>query len=387
MMPPAIDRPRAARRTTTPRIAVVGAGWSGSVAARQLHDTGFQVEVYEAHPNVGGHSRTELLNGVVYEPNGAHIFHTSNPAVARYVGRFGLKRPYAHCVLTEVFLPDDDKPLMLSWPPQVDELRNLPMWARIEKEIANLPPAPSGNDFESFVISLMGPTLYGLFIRDYTTKQWGMNPTELSSSFAPKRVELRRDGYRRLFRETWEFFPARGVNSVIEAILRPIRVTCGVALTAVDVSDLEADAIVVTAPLDDFAGCPGELAWRGITMRSTFHPTDDVAATMTPAYVVNRPSARVAYTRTVETKHATGQRIRGTVVSEEYPGAPARHYPVPTVGRTYEQRNEALKQQVRSASTKPIFFCGRLANYQYINQDQAIEQAFACADEVRRFFA
>ena len=29
-----------------------------------------------------------------------------------------------------------------------------------------------------------------------------------------------------------------------------------------------------------------------------------------------------------------------------------------------------------------VEFCGRLANYQYINQDQAIEQGFETADKI-----
>ena len=66
------------------------------------------------------------------------------------------------------------------------------------------------------------------------------------------------------------------------------------------------DHLVVTAALDDFVGRPGSLAWRGIEMRSRYLPTDAPAATLTPAYVVNRPSERVPYTRTVETKHPTG---------------------------------------------------------------------------------
>ena len=48
---------------------------------------------------------------------------------------------------------------------------------------------------------MMGPTLFRIFIRDYTLKQWGRPASELSSSFAPKRVDLRRDGYDRLFRD------------------------------------------------------------------------------------------------------------------------------------------------------------------------------------------
>jgi len=367
-------------------VLVVGAGWSGAVVARQLHDLGVDVHVVERAEVVGGHARCEVLNGVVYEPNGAHIFHTSDERVARYVQRFGMSRPYEHRVLTEVYLrDDDDSPRVLSWPPQLAELRQLPDWPLIERELAELPAEPGGDDFETWVVSLMGRHLYGLFIEGYTRKQWGCEPSELSSRFAPKRVDLRDDGYTRLFRDTWELFPPEGASSIIEAILRPVPVTCGVEVTVDDVTDVlgPIDGVVVTAPLDDFLGEPGTLEWRGIHMVSRYVPTDDPLGTVTPAYVVNRPSPRVPYTRTVETKHATGQRIGGTVVSEEHPGAPARHYPVPTLDGRNERRNEELAAEVsKRLEGLPTFLCGRLATYTYIDQDQAIARAFTCADEV-----
>jgi UDP-galactopyranose mutase len=366
------------------RVAVVGAGWSGAVTAERLSAGGIDVEVFERAANVGGHSRSETLNGVVYEPNGAHIFHTSNEDVADYVHRFGLSRPYEHCVKAQVHIGDDDTPTLLSWPPQLQELRDLPLWPTIEKELAQLPAAPAGEDFETFVMSLMGPTLYNLFIRDYTAKQWGRPATELSSSFAPKRVELRDDGYRRLFRDRWEFFPANGMNSVIEGVLAKSSVTCGAELLVDDLAGMQGDfdAFVVTAPLDRLLGRDGELEWRGIHLRSRYVPVERPEETSTPAYVVNWPDARYPFTRTVETKHATGQQVMGTVVSEEYPGAPARHYPVPTVDRRFEALNERYKEEVRSRLDRPVYFCGRLANYLYINQDQAIEQGFKCSAEV-----
>ena len=368
------------------RVVVVGAGWSGAVVARELHDAGVDVTVVERAEVVGGHSRAEVLNGVVYEPNGAHIFHTSNRRVAEYVQRFGMARRYEHRVLTEVYLrEDDDEPHLLSWPPQVDELRALPDWPAIERELAALPDQPGGEDFETWVVSLMGRRLYELFIEGYTRKQWGCEPSELSSRFAPKRVDLRDDGYTRLFRDTWEFFPPTGANSTIEAVLQPVPVTCGVEVGVDDVLDLfsPADAVVVTAPLDDFLGRPGELAWRGIRMVSRYTPTDAPDGTVTAAYVVNRPSERVPYTRTIETKHASGQLVGGTVVSEEHPGAPARHYPVPTVDGRYEARNAQLQQEVRERlSNVQVHFCGRLSTYTYIDQDQAIDRAFACVDGI-----
>jgi UDP-galactopyranose mutase len=363
-------------------VLVVGAGWSGAVLARELHDAGIDVHVVERERGVGGHARVERLNGVVYEPNGAHIFHTSNATVAGYVQRFGMHRRYEHRVLTEVFLrEDDDESVLLSWPPQIAELKELADWPIIERELADRPAVPSGDDFETYVVSLMGRHLYRLFIEGYTRKQWGCEPSQLASSLAPRRVDLRDDGYTRLFRDTWEFFEAEGPNGIIASIVEPVARTMGASIDITNARDVIGvpSALVVTSPLDDFLGRSGELEWRGIEMDSQYSETSTEDGTITPAYVVNRPSLRVPYTRTVETKHASGQRIKGTVVSHEYPGAPARHYPVPTPDRRYEQVNDSLQREIREIMDGvPVFFCGRLSTYSYIDQDEAL----ACAGEV-----
>ena len=369
------------------RIGIVGAGWTGAVAGRLLTEAGFAVEVMEKTSVVGGHSRAETMNGVVYEPNGAHIFHTSNAAVNQFVNAHGLTRPYDHKVLTEVYLsPDDDdeESHLLSWPPQVDELKELPVWPTVERELASLPPEPVGDNFEDYVVSMMGRTLYDLFIRDYTAKQWGRPASELSARFAPKRVELRHDGHRGLFRDRWQYFPPNGINEVIESVLSTVAVTLDTEITVDDAERLgqDYDAVIITAALDDFARCPGELEWRGIEMRSSYSPTDDPGGVLTPAYVTNRPSARVPYTRTVETKHATGQQIGGTVISEEMPGAPRRHYPVLTADGANERRNTELAKEIAERFDIPVYFAGRLATYRYINQDEAIADAMAVADRV-----
>jgi UDP-galactopyranose mutase len=58
---------------------------------------------------------------------------------------------------------------------------------------------------------------------------------------------------------------------------------------------------------------------------------------------------------------------------------------VPTPERIHERRNEQLQHEIRS-QIAPVrtFFCGRLATYQYIDQDQAIGQALTCAASVLR---
>ena len=41
--------------------------------------------------------------------------------------------------------------------------------------------------------------------------------------------------------------------------------------------------------------------------------------------------------------------------------------------------NNYYKKQIEENLNLPVYFCGRLANYQYINQDEAILQGFNTA--------
>ena len=210
------------------RVAIVGAGWAGATVARALVDAGVAVEVFEAAGVAGGHSRVETLGGVVYEPHGPHIFHTNVERVARWVRRFGMRRRFDFRPRTRLVLDGEER--LLSWPLRLDELRELPHWPRIERELAARPVKPDGSNFETWCVGLLGETLYRWFIYGYTVKQWGCEPHLLSSSFAPKRVDLRQDGSHGLFLDRWQYFPARGVNSVIEALLEGIPIHLGVTL-------------------------------------------------------------------------------------------------------------------------------------------------------------
>lgn len=365
------------------RVAVIGAGWSGASAARTLADHGVEVEVFEALDVVGGHSRCERLNGVVYEPHGPHIFHTSVAAVAEFVHRFGLARPYTFEPLTQITVDGEEQ--YFSWPLQVQELARLPQWDKIQRELADRSARPCFDDFEAYCVSTMGRTVYELFIYHYTVKQWAVEPRSLSAAMASQRVHLRTNGDRRLFEDRWVFFGAEGVNPVIDAVLAGLPVHLGAEIRLRDLADVVHrgfDRVICTAALDGFVDDGPALPWRGVEVRPRFAETESVDGTLTPAYMINRPEPEVPYTRTVETKHASGQAIEGTVVCEEYPGHPAKHYPVPTADGRHERRNEELKATIAEQAPLPVHFCGRLANYQYINQDEAILQGMDVAHEI-----
>jgi UDP-galactopyranose mutase len=57
---------------------------------------------------------------------------------------------------------------------------------------------------------------------------------------------------------------------------------------------------------------------------------------------------------------------------------------VPTADHAHEHRNGDLQAFIRRESPLPVVFCGRLANYQYINQDEAVLQGLRAADDLLR---
>ncbi len=362
------------------KVLVVGAGWAGASAAHTLKENNYEVLVVEKDNEVGGHSRSSKINEVIWEPYGAHIFHTSNERVAKFVNSYGLNNNFEHKVITKLMINGEYK--TFSWPPQIEELKTLKEWKKINAELSDLPSEPKGETFIEYVTSMLGQTLYEMFIEGYSIKQWGEELNGLSSRFAPKRIELRNDGYKRLFKDKYEYFPKEGVTPIIQNILTGIEILYSKELNIDNISQIseEFDYIILTCPLDAFLQ-KNTLKWKGIKLEPKYFETDE-DGTVSDNYVVNYPGLEVPFTRTIETKHATGQKIKGTIVAEEFPGTDDRHYPIPTPDNIFEKENENLKKEISKTLHQNIIFAGRLANYKYINQDYAIFEGFEAADKI-----
>jgi UDP-galactopyranose mutase len=355
---------------------------TGACAAWWLNQHGWHVEVHEATHQVGGNLRVAYLNGVPYEPHGPHIFHTSSREAYTVMRDHSHLNNYKHHVLTQ--LPDGRH---LTWPLQLEELQALPEWPKIAAELDALSGKPEGNNFEAYAVSLMGRTLYEWCCEGYTWKQWGQDPKTLAASFAPKRLDLRSDGRREMFRNTWEGYNTQGWHVTVNHLLRGITVYTDSPLT---LSTLPAaDAYVVTAPLDQFLEVDQELPWRGVRTVAEYVPTN--GGFHLPAPVVNRPDQDVQFTRQVETSqmawHDADPRdvrsVGGTVVCTEYPGEPVKHYPVDDVDGRNRHDHRTLVTMLRMLEPRAVL-AGRLANYVYIDMDQAIMQGLNAARQILR---
>lgn len=357
---------------------VVGAGITGAAAALELRRHDWDVTVIEAQSWAGGNLRTATLNGVPYEPHGPHIFHTANRDVYDLVKPF--LNDYQHHVKTT--LPDGIR--HLTWPLQLGELKELPEWPRIAAELDRRPGKPSAGDFEAYAVELMGPTLYEWFCEGYTWKQWGIEPRLLSARFAPKRLDLRTDGDTRMFRDPFQGYAPSGWHHIVEHLLglADATITFGRMVTIDDLPD--ADGYVITAPLDQFLGATDPLPWRGVRTIATYHPN---ASRLLPAPVVNEPSIDQPHTRRVETRQMVApdnDHTVGTVIATEYSGAPVKHYPVDDAAGVNRSRWRDLRYEL-TRRLPNAFPAGRLAQYTYIDMDQAIMQGLHAAQQLTKY--
>ncbi|HTW13123.1 MAG TPA: UDP-galactopyranose mutase [Solirubrobacteraceae bacterium] len=371
--------------TTSPsgrRALIVGGGLTGCTVARELADNGWQVRIHESASLAGGLVRSATMGGVVYEPHGSHIFHTEDQEVWEYAQRFVPFNNYRHRVDIVV------EGKLLNWPTLLSDIDKQSDSEQIRAELAeregiDASARAASANFEEWCLELMGPTLYHRYIYPYTKKQWGREPRLLSASWAPRRVQLRRDNDPYLFPDPYQGWPdgKEGYTDLIEGLIEHPSIelvansTLDIESTPQAARDHESDLVILTCPLDAFSGGPlGELEWRGIWVQNIHIPYMEYAQ---GAMVVNYPGLEYPYIRIHEAKHASGQQCEGTVLGIEFTNAPTRYYPVPLPANEQLNRDyqELVRRTLAETSSVEVAFAGRLANYTYIDMDDCIREA------------
>ena len=352
-------------------VMIVGAGFAGSVIAERLaSQDGATVLVVDRRPHVAGNAYDHFDEaGVLVHRYGPHIFHTNSKEVFSYLGQFTKWRPYQHRVLASVdgqLLP---MPINLD---TVNRLYGLQLTAfELDDFFASVAEQRHPvRTMEDAVVSKVGRDLYLKFFRNYTRKQWDLDPSELDASLAA-RVPTRTNRDDRYFTDTYQAMPLHGFTRMFEKMLSHPRIKI---LLNTDYREVEHFVpyrrMVYTGPIDEFFDFQyGKLPYRSLEFR--FETFD--APVYQQAPVVNYPN-EYEYTRVTEFKYLTGQEHPKTSVVYEYPRAEGDpYYPVPR-----PENAEIYKEYKALAEAMPeTEFVGRLATYKYYNMDQVVAQALA----------
>jgi len=348
---------------------IVGAGFAGSVLAERLaQGSKKKVLICDKRSHIGGNAYDHYNeSGILVHKYGPHIFHTNSREVFEYLSRFTECRPYQHRVKASVDGQIVPIPINLD---TINKLYGLSLTsfelAEFFKKVAE--PCAQIKTSEDVVVSSVGRELYEKFFRNYTRKQWGLDPSELDAAVT-SRVPTRTNRDDRYFTDTYQAMPAHGFTRMFENMLDhpniKIMLNC-------DYREIEKEIpyreMIYTGPVDSYFDYRyGKLPYRSLSFK---HETHDQQVYQT-APVVNYPNDQL-YTRVTEFKYLTGQEHAKTSVVFEFPqseGDP--YYPVP------RKENASLYAKYKGLAdgVEGVHFVGRLATYKYYNMDQIVAQA------------
>lgn len=361
----------------TQDILIVGAGFAGSVVARELADAGYGVQVIDRRSHIAGNAYDEPdAHGVLIHRYGPHLFHTNSERIAAWLSRFTQWRPYEHRVRSVVDgqlypFPINRDTLNQLYGLSLDEAGAAAFFESV-RELRQ--PVRTSEDV---VLNSVGRDLYEKFFLNYTRKQWGLEPSQLKAGVAA-RIPTRTDTDDRYFTDRFQAMPREGYTCMFEAMLDHPGIEVELGVDYAQIRHREDWAhVVYTGPIDAYFDYRfGKLPYRSLRFEHEHLPT---VARYQPVGTVNFPNEH-AYTRITEFKHVTGQEHAGTSIVREYPQAEGEpYYPIP------REENEARFKQYEALARKTsgVTFVGRLAQYRYYNMDQVVGAALTAARQIR----
>lgn len=350
-------------------LIIVGAGPVGIVVAQQAASKGLSSLIIEKRDHIAGNCYDSFHeNGTHIHNYGPHYFRTDDEEVFAYLSQFTEWIDGNYIVKSSV------NDTLYPFPINIETLEKFFGMELDEYSAQNLLNEKQVSfekvtNSEEFVLSRVGRELYEAFYLGYTNKQWGRSPSQLAPSVCGRiPIKLTRDPYYTLAK--YRKMPKDGYTTMFEKMLNHDLITLQLNTDYFNVRhEFEAKVgTVYTGPIDlyfDFAF--GKLEWRSLEFQFEAYDTEYQQSCVQ----INYPNDH-EFTRSIEIKHVTGQEHEKTVVCKEFPRAVGDpYYPVPNS----ENKARYLQYKAKADALENIHFVGRLAEYTYINTDQAIRKA------------
>lgn len=365
---------------------IVGAGFYGSVLAERIANVlKSHVVVLDKREHIGGncYSTTDEETGIEYHKYGTHIFHTSSEKVWNYITQFTEFNSYHHQVLTVHKNKVYQMPINLETINSYYNKNFSPAEAaafiqqEIKKENIRVP-----KNFEEQAVISIGRPLYDAFIKNYTRKQWGVDPKELPVSII-KRLPVRYNYTEDYFRDArWQGIPLQGFTHIFENMLnhKNIEVHLNSDYFSKRSEFQVKHKTIYTGPIDQYFNYEyGKLKWRGIELKRKVENMEDFQGTS----VMNYADYETPYTRIHEFRHLHPERSYSkekTLTYYEYPqdGNDAPYYPV----NTDSDKETFKKYRLLVEKEKDVIIGGRLGDYAYYDMDKTILAALKCFEKI-----
>lgn len=358
---------------------IVGAGLFGAVFANRTRAAGKTCLVIDKRPHIGGNIYTEVVEGIDVHRYGAHIFHTNNEAVWKFVTSFGdfnnfVNSPVANYKGRLFNLPFNMNTFYAMW--GVTTPRQAQEKIATQRQEAGI---EQPRNLEEQAISLVGRDIYEVLIKGYTEKQWGRDCRDLPPSII-RRLPVRFLFDNNYFNAKFQGIPVAGYTELVKKLLQgiPVRLNTDY-FEGKGALDALAQTVIYTGAIDRyFDYCEGALEYRRVRFETEVLETPNYQGVA----VVNYTDRAVPYTRIIEHKHFAFGGQEKTVISREYSAdwkvGEDPDYPIG------DEKNQALyrKYRERAEALTNVYFGGRLGTYRYLDMDKVIEEALEATEHL-----
>ncbi|GAA5088514.1 UDP-galactopyranose mutase [Paenalcaligenes hermetiae] len=358
-------------------FAIVGAGFSGAVIARELAEAGHKVTIFESRNHIAGNCHTErdAESDVMLHVYGPHIFHTDNEEVWKYVNQYSAFMPYVNRVKAVTGNRVFSLPINLL---TINQFFNKTLSPNEAKEfIAQKGDSSITNPetFEEQALAFLGEELYEGFFKYYTIKQWGMSPAELPASIL-KRLPVRFNYDDNYFSHKYQGMPEHGYTVLVKNILDHDNITVHLNTEFNKSQAVEYDHVFYSGTLDGYFNYEfGRLPYRTLDFIKENHEGDYQGCA-----VMNYCDNSKPFTRITEHKYfSPWENHEKTVIYKEYSREcepeDIPYYPI----RQVKEKELLQKYVERANQEKGITFVGRLGTYRYLDMDVTIAEALKVA--------
>mgnify|MGYP001629803025 FL=1 len=356
---------------------IVGAGLFGAVFANKAKELGKRCLVIDRRSHLGGNIYCEEKYGINVHKYGAHIFHTSDREVWKFVNSIVEFNNFINSPLAQyrgkLFnLPFNMSTFYQMWgvtkPEEAKakiEEQKAKAFEFIKNQGRNIPI-----NLEEQALMLVGRDIYEALIKGYTEKQWGRSCRELPA-FIIRRLPVRFTFNNNYFNDTYQGIPVGGYNKLIDGLLNDVECKCNTDFFE-NRTYFEniADMIVFTGAIDEFYQYRfGKLEYRSLM----FEEEELDCSNYQGNAVINYTEQNIPYTRIIEHKHfeCFGNEVNKcskTIITREYSAeweeGKEPYYPI------NNERNNTLYEQYRALAS----FGGRLAEYKYYDMAPIVKK-------------
>ena len=371
-------------------LLVIGSGLSGAIIAHNYAIRNKKVLILEKRGNIGGNVFDKKIKGITTQIYGPHIFHTDNERVVEFMSQFWTLNSFKNKVRASIKghsipIPFNFEGIDTFFSDQSDEIKQKLIKKYGQNSRVGILELLNQKDKQ---LQEVANFVYKNIFENYTTKMWGISPKEIDQSVM-KRVPVVIGYDDRYFSNKYEGIPVGGFTSAVQKMLDHENIKLQLNIDAKEVLTIKDNQIfyqgqkincpvIYTGPIDElFDYEHGVLNYRSLDIK--FESINK--SNFQKSGVVNYPDDP-KMTRITEYKTLTQEQDhQKTIISKEFPGKfdlksekfNKPYYPM----MTEESKKQYNIYKNKAQQVKNLFLVGRLATYQYLDMDVAIDKALS----------